>query len=89
MEPDNRQKMSLLLKLKEIDKITKWEDIQVGKEYHLPPLIYNKRMDFVVVEKTDNTIKIRKIGDNYCQTMFKSDATSNFIVKKFCFNNET
>lgn len=83
---DKINKVASLMKLREVGRITPWEDILVGREYHLPPLVYNKRMDFIVVEKTENTIRIRKIGDDYCQTMFKGDATSNFIVKKFYCN---
>jgi hypothetical protein len=52
----------------------------------MPPLVYNDRMDFRVVDKTDNNIKIVKIGDEHSQTMFKTDITSNFIVKKWCSN---
>lgn len=86
MELDNKQKVALFFKLKEFERLTKWEDIRIGEAYHIPPLIYNKRMDFVVVDKTENTIRIRKIGDEYSQTMFKSDVTSNFIIKKWCCN---
>ena len=83
---DSRKKITLFFKLKEIGKITNWDDIKVGGIYHLPPLIYNNRMDFKVVEKTDNTIRIRRLGDDYSQTMFKTDVTSNFIVKRWCCN---
>ena len=39
-------------------------------------------MDFVVVEKRENSMKVRKIGDEYPQTMFRTDITTRFIVKK-------
>ena len=83
---DPRKKVELFFKLKEVGRITKWEDIKIGETYHMPPLVYNNRIDFVVTDKTDNFIRVRKLNDDYCQTMFKGDVTSNFIVKKWCLN---
>ena len=85
---DNKKKLLLFLKLRDVGKITDWEDIKVGGIYHLPPLVYNDRMDFKVIEKTDNTIRIKKLGSSFPQTMFKTDFTSNFIVKKWCCNEK-
>lgn len=85
---DNKSKVELFFKLRNVQKITEWEDIKVGETYHLPPLVYNKRMDFVVVEKSELSMRVRKLSDNYYQTMFKGDITSNFIVKKWCIDGE-
>lgn len=60
-----------------------WDDIKIGETYHLPPLVYNKRMDFVVVEKKENSMRIKKIGEGYSQTLFRTDITTKFIVKKW------
>ena len=70
------------MKLREVEPLTDWENIKVGEIYHVPPLIYNKRMDFIVKDKQRDSIKIIKLGDNYSQTMFRTDITSRFISKK-------
>ena len=76
------KKMTSFINLRKIAPMMNWEDIKEGESYHLPPLIYNKRMDFVVVEKKENSMRVRKNGDEYCQTMFRTDITARFIVKK-------
>jgi len=83
-----RAKARCFVKLKEVGRIMPWENIKVGEVYHLPPLIYNKRCDFIVLEKYDDKIKIRRLQDEYPQHMFKTDVTSNFIVKKFSCNEK-
>ena len=76
------KKMVSFINLRKIAPMMKWEDIKEGESYHLPPLVYNKRMDFIVVEKKDNSMKIKKLGDEYPQTMFRTDITTRFIIKK-------
>ena len=83
------KKIVSFVNLKKVSPLMNWEDIKVGEMYHLPPLVYNKRMDFVVVEKTDNLIKINRLGDDYNQTMFRTDITSRFIVKKLDLHAKT
>ena len=80
------KKPDAFMKLRAVKRLTEWEDLKLGCVYHYPPLIYNGRCDFVIVEKTENTARIRKIGQDFCQTIFRSDITSNFIVKKWCCN---
>lgn len=77
-----KRKMVSFIELRKIEPMMNWEDIKEGESYHLPPLIYNKRTDFVVVEKKENTMRIKRDGDDYCQTMFRTDITTRFIVKK-------
>ena len=79
---DDKKKWFSLLSLKQVPPMMNWEDIKVGEWYHLPPLVFNKRMDFRVVRKEPNEIKIIKQGDEYQQTMFRTDITTRFIVKK-------
>ena len=66
----------------------KWEDIEVGEIYHMPPLIYNGRFDFIVLSKEFNTIRVKRYDKEYPQTMFKTDITSNFIVKKLTISQK-
>jgi len=83
---DPKKKLELLLGLKVVKRITSWDDIKIGGIYHMPPLVYNDRLDFEVIDKTENTLIIRKVGDGHNQRLFKTDITSNFIVKKWCCN---
>ena len=73
-------------KLKGIPHMLDWDEIKVGEMYHLPPLIYNGRFDFVVKEKDERRMKILKDGDTYPQIMFKSDINTRFITKKIELN---
>jgi hypothetical protein len=81
---EEKKKMLSFINLRTVPPMMNWDDIKIGEEYHLPPLIYNKRMDFVVVEKTDNLLKIikKQNGEDYKQTMFRTDVTARFITKK-------
>ena len=76
------KKLVSFLELRKIEPMMNWDDIKVGESYHIPPLVYNKRMDFVVIEKQDNAMKIKKHGGDYPQTLFKNDITTRFVVKK-------
>lgn len=81
MQCDQKRKLASLLSLKDVPKVTEWDNIKVGEIYHLPPLVYNERTDFIVLEKRDYTMKIRRLTDDYPQTMFKNDITTRFVVK--------
>lgn len=77
-----KRKIANFFDLRNVPAMMDWNKIMIGEEYHVPPLIFNKRFDFLVIDKTENSIRIRKIGDSYTQTMFKTDITTRFIVKK-------
>jgi hypothetical protein len=77
------KKMQSFINLRKVNSMMDWDDIKVGETYHLPPLVYNKRMDFVVVEKKENSMRVKKIGEGHSQTMFRTDITTKFIVKKW------
>ena len=72
--------------LKKVPQMMNWDDIKVGERYHLPPLVYNGRCDFVVKEKDDRRMRILKDGETYPQIMFKSDINARFITKKIELN---
>lgn len=72
--------------LKKVPQMMDWDDIKVGERYHLPPLVYNGRFDFVVKEKDDRRMRILKDGETYPQIMFKSDINARFITKKIELN---
>lgn len=75
-------KLISFVKLRKINPLTEWDNIKEGEIYHIPPLVYNKRMDFIVKEKKLNSMKIVRLGYEYQQTMFRTDITSRFIIKK-------
>ena len=79
----DKNRVASLLELRNVGRITRWEDIEVGEVYHMPPLIYNKRFDFIVLSKDISTIRVKRTDNEFPQTMFKTDITSNFIVKKW------
>ena len=45
------KRVTSLLELRKVGRLMKWEDIEVGEIYHMPPLIYNGRFDFIVLSK--------------------------------------
>ena len=47
ISPD--KKIDLFLNLKQVKRMTEWEDIKVGEIYHIPPLVYNDRISFKVI----------------------------------------
>lgn len=79
---DDRRLPIALLDLRSVGRITQWEDIKEYETYHLPPLIYNKRMDIFIWEKTNTLIRYSTGKSTYKQTMFRSDVTARFITKK-------
>lgn len=78
--------------LKSLKTITRWEDIEVGSKYHMPPLSYNRRFDFIVVSKNRDYLTYKKLSDvdnffsNY-YVIYKNDVKSKFIVKLKYGNN--
>ena len=83
MSSFDAKRVSSLLELRKVGRITKWEDIKVGEIYHMPPLIYNDRFDFIVLSKDIDVMRVKRYDKEYPLTMFKTDITSNFIVKKW------
>jgi len=83
---NNADKMANFVKLRGFETMTDWDDIKEGETYHMPPLIFNKRMDFLVLEKKPNSIRIKKHDTGYSQIVFRTDITTKFIVKKWDLN---
>lgn len=80
---DKEEKFKLLIALKKVEPLTKWDDIKEGEVYHIPPLAYNKRRDFEVIQKTNNNImRVKFLDRDNFSTIYRTDTTSNFIVKK-------
>lgn len=44
--------------------ITPWENIEVNSVYHIPPILTLSRRDVLIMEKTADSIKYKRIDDN-------------------------
>lgn len=64
------------------------QELEVGKEYHVPPFFSIKRMDIVITSKDNESVKF-KITSNTTEkdekTMEQSSILSRFVVKKMKF----
>ena len=61
------------------------QDLEIGEEYHVPPIISVKRMDIVVTSKEGGVIKFKITSDTTEKgekTLERSSILSRFIVKK-------
>jgi len=71
--------------------ITAWDDIKEGEIYHIPPTIIYDRRDFICERKTDNAIsgKIMEYEEGVWKpcTMYRSEISMRFLVKKERINN--
>ena len=65
------------------------QELEVGIEYHVPPIISISRMDILITEKEGNNsvkFKITSGGtENGEKTMADSSILSRFVVKKHPF----
>lgn len=64
------------------------QELEVGKEYHVPPFFSIKRMDIVITSKENGNIKFKITSDateKEEKTMEHSSILSRFIVKKMKF----
>ena len=43
--------------------ITPWENIEVNSVYHIPPILTLSRRDVLIMEKTSDSIKYKRIDD--------------------------
>ena len=61
------------------------QELVVGQEYHVPPIISIKRMDIIITAKENDTIKFKITSDSTQKdekSMERSSILSRFIVKK-------
>jgi hypothetical protein len=70
--------------LKVIKYHVKPNELNVGDEYHVPPIISIKRMNIVITGKQGNIVKfkITSDSDKTEKTMDETSILSRFIVKK-------
>jgi hypothetical protein len=73
--------------LKKIKHHINWDDIEVNRIYHIPPIITIERMDILITEKDekDGKIKFQRIDsttDVSEKAMHSSSILARFLVKK-------
>lgn len=77
-------KIDIREKLKSIKTITKWEDIEVNKIYHLPPLMTgDKRKDILITSKSQYSISYKILNGNanyQINTFYPSSIEVKFLV---------
>lgn len=61
------------------------QELEVGKEYHVPPFFSIKRMDIIITSNDNGVVKFKIISDSTEKdekTMESSSILSRFLVKK-------
>jgi len=74
--------------LKIIKHHIKPQELEVGKEYHVPPFFSIKRMDIQITSKEGSKVKFKITSDGTDKTeksMEESSILSRFIVKKMTY----
>lgn len=73
--------------LKVIKHHIKPQDLEVGKEYHVPPFFSIKRMDILITSKVGSLVnfKILNDTDKTEKAMEESSILSRFIVPKLSY----
>lgn len=72
-----------------LDSRLKWEDIQIGKVYHIPPYNHNKRKDIIITTKTEYSATYKVFGSDSSSTLWKNTLETKLLVphKVLVFKN--
>lgn len=62
--------------------VTPWEQIEVDKIYHIPPLVSLERRDIMIISKSGNEATYRKLGEKDERKMHSSSVFARFIVRR-------
>lgn len=70
--------------LQQVKHKTPWEDVKVGEEYHIPPIITLERRDIKILSKTNTEARYKRIDgtDNTESKIHKSSVFARFLVKR-------
>ena len=71
--------------LKIIKHHIKPQDLEVGKEYHVPPFFSIDRMDILITSKEGSKISFKITGETTEKAMEESSILSRFIVAKHSY----
>ena len=79
-----RSVQELKEELQKIKSITPWEQIEVNKIYHIPPIISLERRDIVFLSKTENEGIYKRVdgGDETEGKMHRTSVFARFLIRK-------
>ena len=72
-------------RMAKIKPLTKFEDIEVGATYHIPPIIIYGRREFTVQSKDYSTVSgIMKFDDGTYMhtTLYRTELSMKYIVRR-------
>jgi hypothetical protein len=72
-------------RIRKFKPITKFDEIEVGKTYHIPPTILYGRRDITVDSKDSNTISGKMVnadGSYRHATLYETELSMIFLVEK-------
>ena len=72
-------------RMTKIEPLTRFEDIEVGATYHIPPIIIYDRRDIKVEKKDWNTISgtvTHNDGSQSTTTLYRAELSMRYLVKK-------
>jgi hypothetical protein len=61
------------------------QELEIGKEYHVPPFFSIDRMDILITSKQGSLISFKIVGENDEKSMEESSVLSRFIVAKHTY----
>ena len=66
-----------------IDPITEWEDIKVGKTYHVPPIYIYKRMEVTFEDKDERSahVTIKQDGRITHRILYRSEIIARYLTE--------
>ena len=70
--------------LKGVNSIIPWENVQVGKIYHIPPIGLLERRDVVLLSKDDVSGEYKRVDvpETTIGYMHKTSAFAKFLIEK-------
>lgn len=77
------KKVKMLFILQKSKGICKWDEIKVGKIYHMPPIGGASRDDILILSKDKYRITYEKLThkDGLILTLYKTDVAVKFLSK--------
>lgn len=70
--------------IKRYKPITPWDALEVGAAYHIPPIKTLSRRDVIILEKTADTLKYKRIDDTEKKegNMAKTSVYAKVMIKR-------
>ena len=70
--------------LQKIKSITPWEEVEVNRIYHIPPIISLERREVMIVTKTPDEATYRRVDgeDEKEGKMHRTSVFARFLIKR-------